>query len=31
VPGPLSAMENFTWKFISWYLDTMRSPVRAAA
>jgi Rieske 2Fe-2S family protein len=31
VPGPLSAMENFTWKFISWYLDTLRSPVRAAA
>jgi Rieske 2Fe-2S family protein len=31
VPGPLSLMENFTWKFISWYLATMRSPVRAAA
>jgi Rieske 2Fe-2S family protein len=30
-PGPLSSMENFTWKFISWYLDTMRSPMRAAA
>lgn len=31
VPGPLSTMENFTWKFISWYLDTMRSGLRAAA
>lgn len=31
VPGPLSSMENFTWKFISWYLATMRSPMRAAA
>jgi Rieske 2Fe-2S family protein len=30
-PGPLSAMENFTWKFISWYLATMRSPLRAVA
>lgn len=31
VPGPLSSMENFTWKFIAWYLATMRSPMRAAA
>jgi Rieske 2Fe-2S family protein len=31
VPGPLSSMENFTWKFISWYLATLRSPVRAVA
>jgi Rieske 2Fe-2S family protein len=31
VPGPLSSMENFTWKFISWYLATMRSSARATA
>lgn len=31
VPGPLSPMENYTWKFLSWYLATMRSPLRAAA
>jgi Rieske 2Fe-2S family protein len=31
VPGPLSAMENYTWKFISWYLAAMRSPLRAVA
>lgn len=24
VPGPLSQMENYTWKFISWYLEIMR-------
>lgn len=30
-PGPLSSMENYTWKFISWYLATMRSPLRVAA
>lgn len=31
VPGPLSSMENYTWKFISWYLATLRSPLRAVA
>jgi Rieske 2Fe-2S family protein len=31
VPGPLSSMENYTWKFLSWYLDTLRSPLRAVA
>lgn len=31
VPGPLSAMENYQWKFLSWYLETMRSPLRAVA
>ncbi|MGD8679427.1 MAG: aromatic ring-hydroxylating dioxygenase subunit alpha [Lysobacterales bacterium] len=31
VPGPLSSMEDYTWKFLSWYLDTMRSPLRAVA
>ena len=24
VPGPLSKMEDYTWKFISWYLDVLR-------
>ena len=27
VPGPLSEMEDYTWKFISWYLDTLRTGV----
>ena len=27
VPGPLSEMEDYTWKFISWYLDIMRTGV----
>ena len=31
VPGPLSSMENYAWSFISWYLETLRAPVRAAA
>jgi Rieske 2Fe-2S family protein len=31
VPGPLSTMENYTWKFLSWYLDTLRGKLRAAA
>ena len=31
VPGPLSTMEDYTWKFISWYLDTLKRPVKAAA
>ena len=24
VPGPLSKMEDYTWKFLSWYLHTLR-------
>ncbi len=24
LPGPLSTMEDSTWKFLSWYLDTMK-------
>jgi phenylpropionate dioxygenase-like ring-hydroxylating dioxygenase large terminal subunit len=31
VPGPLSSMENFAWSFLSWYLEIMRSPLRAVA
>ena len=31
VPGPLSAMENYTWKFLSWYLQTLRGKLRVAA
>ena len=27
VPGPLSEMEDYTWKFISWYLYIMRTGV----
>ena len=23
-PGPLSKMEEFTWKFMSWYLDSIK-------
>jgi len=26
VPGPLSTWEDYTWKFLSWYLDTMKQP-----
>jgi len=26
VPGPFSTMEDYAWKFISWYLDTMKKP-----
>jgi hypothetical protein len=31
VPGPLSTMENYTWKFLSWYLHTMQGKLRVAA
>jgi hypothetical protein len=31
VPGPLSTMENYTWKFLSWYLHTMQDALRPAA
>ena len=31
VPGPLSSMEEYAWSFISWYLETLRSPLRAVA
>jgi Rieske 2Fe-2S family protein len=31
VPGPLSSMEGYTWKFIAWYLAAIRSPLRAVA
>ncbi len=31
VPGPLSTMENYTWKFLSWYLQTMQGKLRVAA
>jgi Rieske 2Fe-2S family protein len=24
VPGPFSTMEDYSWKFISWYLDTIK-------
>jgi len=24
-PGPLSQMEDFTWKFLSWYLGSLKS------
>jgi Rieske 2Fe-2S family protein len=24
VPGPLSTWEDYTWKFLSWYLETLR-------
>jgi phenylpropionate dioxygenase-like ring-hydroxylating dioxygenase large terminal subunit len=24
VPGPLSEMEDYTWEFVSWYIDTMK-------
>lgn len=26
VPGPLSTWESYTWKFLSWYLETMKNP-----
>jgi len=26
VPGPFSTMEDHAWKFISWYIDTMKKP-----
>jgi len=25
-PGPLSTMEDYTWNFLAWYLDTMKKP-----
>jgi Rieske 2Fe-2S family protein len=31
VPGPLSTMENYTWKFLSWYLETLQGKLRVAA
>lgn len=30
VPGPLSEMEDYTWKFLSWYLETMKRPRKDA-
>lgn len=27
VPGPLSRMEDYTWKFLSWYMQTLRAAV----
>jgi Rieske 2Fe-2S family protein len=26
VPGPLSTFEDYTWKFLSWYLEAMKQP-----
>jgi len=26
VPGPFSTMEDYAWKFVSWYIDTMKTP-----
>lgn len=26
VPGPFSTMEEMVWKFLSWYIDTMKKP-----
>jgi Rieske 2Fe-2S family protein len=31
VPGPLSTMEDHTWHFLSWYLETIKHPPQAAA
>ena len=31
VPGPLSGMEEYTWKFLSWYLETMKRPQKTVA
>jgi Rieske 2Fe-2S family protein len=31
VPGPLSNMEDYAWKFISWYLETLKGKLKAAA
>jgi phenylpropionate dioxygenase-like ring-hydroxylating dioxygenase large terminal subunit len=31
VPGPLSSMEIYTWKFLSWYLKTLQGKLRAVA
>jgi Rieske 2Fe-2S family protein len=25
VPGPLSAWEDYTWKFLSWYIELMKT------
>jgi Rieske 2Fe-2S family protein len=30
-PGPLSQMEDYTWKFLSWYVDTIGRPGSPAA
>ncbi len=29
-PGPFSKMEDYTWNFLSWYLDTMKQPDRSS-
>jgi phenylpropionate dioxygenase-like ring-hydroxylating dioxygenase large terminal subunit len=31
VPGPLSTMEDYTWKFLSWYLEAMKRPLQEGA
>ena len=31
VPGPLSEMEDYTWKFLAWYLETMKQSARVVA
>jgi len=31
VPGPLSTMEDYTWSFLSWYLDLMKKPASNGA
>ena len=30
VPGPFSTMEEMVWKFLSWYIDTMKKPGKNA-
>ncbi len=30
-PGPLSTMENYSWKFLSWYLQVLQGKLRVAA
>jgi len=31
VPGPLSEMEEYSWKFLYWYLEVMKRPLKAPA
>ena len=31
VPGPLSTMEDYTWKFLCWYLEALKHPLKAKA
>lgn len=31
VPGPLSTMEDYSWKFLSWYLEIMKRSQQATA